>query len=34
MAPELDKIAENHNRKTIREEDAIEFFSILGSDVV
>ena len=34
IAPDLDKIAKTHDRKTIMEEDVVEFFSVYGSDVV
>ncbi len=34
MAPKIDEIAKSHGRKTIRDEDVIEFFSVLGNNVM
>ena len=34
IAPELDKIALKHGRKTIMEEDVIELFSFVENDVL
>jgi len=34
IAPELDKIAQKHGRKTIYEEDIIEALSFLDQDVI
>ncbi len=34
IAPELDKIAEKHGRKTIMEQDVIELFSFVDQDVI
>ena len=33
MAPDLDKIAKRHGRKTVMEEDVIEFFGYIEKDV-
>jgi len=33
VVPDFDKIAKSHDRKTIMEEDIIEFFSIYGRDI-
>jgi len=34
LAPDLDKIALKHGRKTIMEEDVIELFSFVDNDVL
>jgi len=34
MAPDLDKIAKSHDRKTIMEEDVIELLSLVEQDVI
>lgn len=34
MAPDLDKIAKRHSRKTIMVEDVIEFFGYIENDVI
>ena len=34
MAPDLDKIAKSHGRKTIMEEDVIELLGFIEKDVI
>lgn len=34
IAPELDKIAQKHGRKTIKEQDIIEVLSFIENDVI
>lgn len=34
MAPDLDKIAKNHGRKTVMEEDVIELLGFVEKDVI
>jgi len=34
MAPDLDRIAKSHGRKTIMEEDVIELLGFIGQDVI
>jgi len=34
IAPDLDKIAKSHNRRTVMEEDVIELLSLVEQDVI
>ena len=34
MAPDLDKIAKSHDRRTIMEEDVIDLLSLVEQDVI